>query len=511
MECAVEYPFWDIDIGYGVLMAIISVLHVFVSHFAIGGGLYLVVTETIARNRNDQLMLGFVERLTRFFLLVTVVFGAVSGVGIWFVIGLLNPQATELLIHNFVWGWAIEWTFFITEIAAIIIYFYGWKTMSARSHLTIGWIYFVAAWLSLAVINGILSFMLTPGKWIETGGFWDGFLNPTYFSTLVFRTGVCLLLAGVFAMVVSSRYSGADRARLVRFNALWAVIGMAIMVPTMNWFIASIPPEIVEIAKAQLPTATSAMNMGIILFGVIAVCVVLFGLLLPRLYSLPVAIVVMLVALLWFGEFEWMRESIRKPYIVTGYMYANALEVSKLEKFQDEGMLANLKYRTGDDGVDLFRHACRSCHTIDGYKPLARVFDGTDPAYIAAIVHGVHSLKGNMPPFGGTREEAELVAAHIYNQVDRRPFEQVYPLTGVELGRKVYDVRCGVCHVIGGYNDKFDALVGLSSDDYHFMLDMSDDLGEEMPGFTGSEAEREALVQYLLTLQKEGAGDNAGL
>ena len=79
--------------------------------------------------------------------------GALTGVGIWFVIGLLNPAATEVLIHNFVWGWAIEWTFFLVEIMA-------------ASHMTIGWIYFVSAWLSLFVINGILSFMLTPGAFL---------------------------------------------------------------------------------------------------------------------------------------------------------------------------------------------------------------------------------------------------------------------------------------------------------------------------------------------------------
>ena len=39
------YPFWDEPVGYGILMAVIAVLPVFVSHFAIGGGLYLVVTE----------------------------------------------------------------------------------------------------------------------------------------------------------------------------------------------------------------------------------------------------------------------------------------------------------------------------------------------------------------------------------------------------------------------------------------------------------------------------------
>ena len=43
------YPFWDARIGYGPLMALIAVVHLFVSHFAIGGDLYLVVAERQAR------------------------------------------------------------------------------------------------------------------------------------------------------------------------------------------------------------------------------------------------------------------------------------------------------------------------------------------------------------------------------------------------------------------------------------------------------------------------------
>ena len=76
-----NYPFWDVGIGYGVLMAAIAILHVFVSHFAIGGGLYLVVAETSARKAGDTNKLEYLEKLTKFFVLVTLVFGAVTGVG----------------------------------------------------------------------------------------------------------------------------------------------------------------------------------------------------------------------------------------------------------------------------------------------------------------------------------------------------------------------------------------------------------------------------------------------
>ncbi|MCP4686050.1 MAG: hypothetical protein GY867_11495 [bacterium] len=77
-----NYPFWDVDLGYGILMAAIAVIHVFVSHFAIGGGLYLVVAEHFARKSADAYRLEFLERLSKFFVLVTVVFGALTGVGI---------------------------------------------------------------------------------------------------------------------------------------------------------------------------------------------------------------------------------------------------------------------------------------------------------------------------------------------------------------------------------------------------------------------------------------------
>ncbi len=79
---------------------------------------------------------------------------------------LVNPAATSLLIHTFVFGWAAEWVFFIVEITAIFVYFYCFDRMDARTHQIVGWIYFIAAWLSLFLINGIVGFMLTPGDWV---------------------------------------------------------------------------------------------------------------------------------------------------------------------------------------------------------------------------------------------------------------------------------------------------------------------------------------------------------
>src|SRR5687767_8388789 len=44
--------------------------HVFVAHFAVGGGLFLVWTERKARRENDAALLDYVRRHSRFFILL---------------------------------------------------------------------------------------------------------------------------------------------------------------------------------------------------------------------------------------------------------------------------------------------------------------------------------------------------------------------------------------------------------------------------------------------------------
>ena len=125
-----NYPVWQLDFaGGGFLIAVIATVHVYVSHFAVGGGLFLVLTEMMGLRKKDPDILEYVRRHSKFFLLLTMVFGAVTGVGIWFTIALLSPAATSVLIHHFVFGFAAEWVFFLIEIVALFIYYYTFDRM----------------------------------------------------------------------------------------------------------------------------------------------------------------------------------------------------------------------------------------------------------------------------------------------------------------------------------------------------------------------------------------------
>jgi cytochrome bd-type quinol oxidase subunit 1 len=124
-----------------MLIAIVSVLHVLVSHYAVGGGAFLAVETGFAYSRGNSDYLAYLKQHALFFILITVVYGAITGVGIWWTISLASPLATEMLIHTFVFGWAIEYVFFIVEITSAFIFFYFWGKLDSGKHQAMAWIY----------------------------------------------------------------------------------------------------------------------------------------------------------------------------------------------------------------------------------------------------------------------------------------------------------------------------------------------------------------------------------
>ena len=68
-----ELPVWHfVGIGSGLIIGIVSVLHVFVAQFAVGGGIYLVWMERRAYRDGAPEILQWLERHTHFFLLLTI-------------------------------------------------------------------------------------------------------------------------------------------------------------------------------------------------------------------------------------------------------------------------------------------------------------------------------------------------------------------------------------------------------------------------------------------------------
>jgi len=424
-----NYPIWNLPVtGGGLLIAIIAILHVVISHLAVGGGLFLILTEIKARKTNDPSLRNYVKRHTNFFMLLTMVFGGVTGVGIWFIIALVHPAATSTLIHNFVFGWAIEWVFFIGEIVALIIYAQRFDKMRQRDHEILGWLYFIFAWLSLFVINGILGFMLTPGKWMADGGFWHGFFNPSFLPGLIFRTCIAVLIAGVFGLVTAAfSKDGELRQKVFRYCAKWMYLPLIVLFFSGYYYTRVISPASFENLFHFNPEGSffikALLISSLLIFGFGFLTLIRLRQPFPKVLSL--FLVVILFS--WMGGFEYMREIARKPYVLYGNMYSNGIRPSQSKEIQEAGILATAKWTKirevdpadpGVAGKEIFNLECSACHTVKGYNGIANKINRMTERGIEAQLTGLGSVHTYMPPFLGTENERKAIAAYLNQTVN---------------------------------------------------------------------------------------------
>ena len=578
-----NYPLWRLG-APGLLIAVVGVVHVFVSHFAVGGGLLLVLAERKARAAGDAALLGFVRALSRGFVLLTLVLGALTGVGIWFTIGLVQPQATSALVQTFLWAWAIEWTFFAVEIAAALVYYHGWDRLDARTHLRVGWVYFVSSWLSLAAISGILSFMLTSGAWPETRRFADGFFNPTFLPTVALRTAVAVGLAGLYTMCAASLVADRElKARLARWSATRWIAPAALAVPLLLvWFLSAAGAARVDVAETlgargaaplallQAVFAAGASGQPIVrgaarvAFGG-SVLLVLASLALAALrarrFGRLEAALLMGLGLLSMGAGEWVREGLRKPWVIDRYLFVNGARVTpspvsglpsddpfSIDALGRRGVLATSPwaltpagFRPGDPAFErrpaaeraaleaqagraVFDLQCTACHTESGHLAIRPLVAGRSVAAILAVLDATARPIGSdgrptswtdrqarvvtwrgrrMPPVLGTPAEKRALAIQLA-RLGGDASAGLEPEAPPQGGAAVFERYCAACHGPEAEWPIAERLRRRSADELYEVIGRLPQLREEMAPFSGSEAERRALAAYLGDLSAVG-------
>ncbi|HNT86837.1 MAG TPA: cytochrome ubiquinol oxidase subunit I [Candidatus Hydrogenedentes bacterium] len=456
-----NYPLWDVPVIGGMwVIGGIAIIHVMISHFAIGGGFYLPMAERKALREGRDDWMQVLRKHAKFFMVLTAVFGAVTGVGIWFSIGLANPEGTSTLIHNFVFGWAMEYAFFLAEITAAAVYYYTWGRVSDRLHLMIGWIYAGTAWMSLVIINGILAFMLTPGRaWLEVAGtgdeaarFWSAFFNPTYFPSLALRTLVCISLAGIWAFVTASRIDSYAQPRLktevLRWSVKWLIPSFVLLPFCFAWYLAMVPEQQLNLLELGISTigqgtftqVTRAALVTVMTSATIAAIAYLFAWRHPLDFNFGHACALLFLAFAATGATEYAREMLRKPYVVGDHMYSNGVRKSDVDRFNRDGYLTRSPWArpaeragvaavvTSGSQVEaahlgrgwlMFRGQCMACHTIDGYRSMRRLLADRDREAIGSILTMLHEYKEDstyrayMPPLVGLPEEVDALGDYL--------------------------------------------------------------------------------------------------
>lgn len=441
-----NYPFWDVPyIGSGWVIGIIAIFHMMIALFAVGGGFYLALAEHKALREDRRDWLKVLRGHSKLFLILTGVFGTVSGVGIWFAIGLANPEGTSALIHNFVFAWAMEWVFFMVELTTSAVYYYTWGRVSDALHLKVGWLYAATSFFTLVIINGILAFMLTPGDaWLAVAGtgqevsrFWQAFFNPTYWPNLAIRSLICASLAGVWALVTCSRIDGTKEPELkttmVRWSANWLLPTFVLLPLAFVWYLWTVPESqrallqlgISTIGPGMFTQVTRSVLIVVVTSAVIVAVTYLFAWRTPVEFRFGQAIIVVILALFATAAGEHTRETLRKPYVIGRYMFSNGVRVASVDKLNAEGYLTHSFWmRQGGDpklarGEAMFRGQCMACHTVNGYRSIKSLLGERNREAIGNLLTLLHDYKPDspyrayMPHLAGTKEEIAALGDYL--------------------------------------------------------------------------------------------------
>lgn len=430
------YPVWEFPyLTSGIILGIIATFHILPSHLSTSLMWFNVIFERKAYKEGNLDYLEFIKKSSLLLLIFAYIFGSLSGVGIWFSATISNPKGISALIHNYVWGWATEWCFFIIEVLAIYVYYYTLGKIDNKTHLKIGYIFAISSWITMVIIVGILSFQLTPGKWLESGKFFDGFFNPTYFPQLLVRTFFMFSIGALFSIAVATGIKNKEiRQKISKFSAKIGALGLVLGAISLNWYIKSLPENSLKIFSDLKLEGIYKLAQYSFLFILLFFIFTFFK---PKKIHIVPSIIFIIIAFggIWAGE--RLREIARKPYVINQVMYSNQIisrEIpsknvkNEVKKYNENGVLSAFylkdllfEKRNFEDkilkGKIVAQLQCSSCHSLQskGLRPLPELLKRIGAKKEDEIAGFLEMLESYsyMPPFVGTEEEKEALSYYL--------------------------------------------------------------------------------------------------
>lgn len=431
-----QFPTYQVPFaGNGMIIGLNAIVHVLISHgLAIGGFAIVVFADWCERRalpEHKTAWQRFARRLLKVTVLTVTIAGAVTGAGIWFTTSALAPRAIGSMLRVFFWTWFAEWIVFVAEVIALLVYYRQWARLEARRRLRIGLglAYLCLALASAVLITGNLGFMLTPDGWPEGHRFWPAFLNPTFLPQLVTRIAFSFALGAGAAMVVLLRGPEGDGFKRTALRPLGGILLLAvlILVPALWAYVAAVPRAYLQTAPFSVLTGRLSQSPDLFyLWNALAAALVLVLVataLAGRVRASGWMILPGLLAIAGIvGEFERIREFIRGPYLIPGYMFANTVLMEEKPLLDQEGLRAHsywykATYARDSEtarGAYLFAENCAACHTIGGANDIGRQVAGRSEDGLFVILRHTHEMVPFMPPFSGTTTERHELARFLY-------------------------------------------------------------------------------------------------
>ncbi len=440
MDIIGQFPlFYFPEYGSAWMMGMTGTIHILASHTSVGAAMLFAFLAYKAYKENRTDLYPYMKKYGMFLLIFSYVIGSITGPGIWYTATAASPRGISALIHNFVWVWATEWVFFVYEVIGVFVLVYFIDKLDKKTHLKLTFSFALASVGTLALIIGIISFMMWPGTqaYYVTGSASDAFFGINTFPHMFLRIGFMIMLSGVIGLLISSamKKDNLELSReLTKKMGYISMLGGFLVLFFFMWYMGTLPDNahaVFNITKADVIQSRIILTIVFSIYFLIAI-------LKPQFITRPLAgvmIFVILVAGIWPGE--KLRESMRKPYVAGQYIYSNQIisrDVagkgikSELPIIAQKGLLQvnpfipeNLKVITDENKLEagklLTRMSCSNCHSLEKtgkYRPLKDRLKGMDKEAIKGILYAIGA--GGMPYMPTLKlpeQETDAIAEYI--------------------------------------------------------------------------------------------------
>jgi hypothetical protein len=206
-------------------------------------------------------------------------------------------------------------------------------------------------------------------------------------------------------------------------------VPIVLMLPAAAWWFADLPDDLRERDFGGAIAMTLFFVFGVVASVFIAMYAY-FGLIRGKLtVNLHTACLLASLAFVATGSMEFVREGIRKPYVINGVIFSNGITPEEGGRIDRDGFFArdaNGGYRFarfvawGQDAADMtpvqrgrliYRGQCAACHVDRGPNDLRPLIENWSPELMDFTFARLNELKGFMPPlFGTDQDRADLVA-----------------------------------------------------------------------------------------------------
>ncbi|QKF82006.1 c-type cytochrome [Halarcobacter ebronensis] len=440
MDIIGQFPlFYFPEYGSAWMMGVTGTIHILASHTSVGAAMLFAFLAYKAYKENRTDLYPYMKKYGMFLLIFSYVIGSITGPGIWYTATAASPRGISALIHNFVWVWATEWVFFVYEVIGVFVLVYFIDRIDKKTHLKLTYTFALASVGTLALIIGIISFMMWPGTeaYYTTGSASDAFFGINTFPHMFLRIGFMIMMSGVIGLVISSAIKKENAelsAELTKKMGYIAIFGGFITMFFFMWYMGTLPDN----AHAVFNVSKGSIIQSRIILTVVFSLYFLLAIIKPQAINTVLAstmIFVILIAGLWPGE--KLRESMRKPYVAGQYIYSNQIisrDVegknikSELPIIAQKGLLqvnpfipANLKVITDENRLEagklLTKISCSNCHSLEKtgvFRPLRDRLQGLDKEGIKSILYAIGD--GGfpyMPKLKLPDEEYDAIAEYI--------------------------------------------------------------------------------------------------